>query len=282
MWLIGETMSLSRPAVIALVTLLFCGCASAQAPPQRGSKKRVLAIGSVKGYQHDSVSNGLATIWKLGKETGLWDTFIRTDAQLLTKKKLDGNAKNLDYFDAVLFYTTGELEMDDQQKADLLSFVRDDGKGFLGSHSATDTFYKWPEYGEMIGGYFDGHPWNQFQAPVIVEDRDHPATRHFPPTFTILDEIYQHTNYSRDRVRVLMRMDPDKIDLTRKGVKRTDKDYAVTWVRDYGKGRVFYSTFGHRDEVWDRPDVQKMWIEAIKWVTRATDGDASPRPLPGK
>ena len=243
-------------------------------------KKRVLAIGAVKGFQHDATTHGLATIWKLGLETGLWETYIRTDTQLLTKKKLNGNAKNLDYFDAVVFYTTGELDMDDQQKADFLAFVRDDGKGFVGVHSATDTFYNWPEYGEMIGGYFDGHPWNQFQAPIIVEDPEFPAARHLPKTFTVLDEIYQVKNYSRDRVRVIMRMDPTQIDLKKKGVNRTDNDFAVAWARNYGKGRVFYSTFGHRNEVWDRPDIQKMWIEAIKWALGLTPGNATPRPMP--
>ena len=222
----------------------------------------------------------MATMWKLGRETGLWDTYIRTDTQLITKKKLGGNAKNLDYFDAVFFYTTGELTLDDSQKADLLSFVREDGKGFIGSHAAIDTLYKWPEYGEMIGGYFDLHPWNQFQASVIVEDRDHPATRRFPPTFTITDEIYQVKEFSRERVRVLMRLDPDKTDLANKNVHRTDQDFAVAWVRKYGKGRVFYSTFGHRDEVWERPDIQKMWIEATKWTMGLTAGDATPRPKP--
>jgi type 1 glutamine amidotransferase len=243
-------------------------------------KKRVLAIGAVKGFQHDATTHGLATIWKLGLETGLWETYIRTDTQLLTKKKLNSNAKNLDYFDAVVFYTTGELDMDDQQKADFLAFVRDDGKGFVGVHSATDTFYNWPEYGEMIGGYFDGHPWNQFQAPIIVEDPEFPAARHLPKTFTVLDEIYQVKNYSRDRVRVIMRMDPAQIDLKKKGVNRTDNDFAVAWARNYGKGRVFYSTFGHRNEVWDRPDIQKMWIESIKWALGLTPGNATPRPMP--
>ena len=243
-------------------------------------KKRVLAIGAVKGFQHDATTHGLATIWKLGLETGLWETYILTDTQLLTKKKLNGNAKNLDYFDAVVFYTTGELDMDDQQKGDFLAFVRDDGKGFVGVHSATDTFYNWPEYGEMIGGYFDGHPWNQFQAPIIVEDPEFPAARHLPKTFTVLDEIYQVKNYSRDRVRVIMRMDPTQIDLKKKGVNRTDNDFAVAWARNYGKGRVFYSTFGHRNEVWDRPDIQKVWIEAIKWALGLTPGNATPRPMP--
>ncbi len=260
--------------VFAALTILAC-TASAQAP-----RKKLLAIGAVQGFQHDATSYGLATLWKIGQESRLWDTYIRTDTQLITKKRLQGNAKNLDFFDAVVFYTTGELAMDDEQKAALLSFVRDDGKGFLGAHSAIDTFYKWPEYGEMIGGYFDLHPWNQFQAPVIVEDRDHPATRHFTPSFLILDEIYQVKDYSRDRVRVLMRLDPSKINLQQRGVKRTDGDFAVTWIRNYGKGRVFYSTFGHREDAWDRPDVQKMWLEAVKWSMGLTPGDATPRPKP--
>src|SRR5262249_54002260 len=162
----------------------------------------------------------------------------------ITKKKLTGNAKNIDFFDAVFFYTTGELELDDEQKAALLSFVRDDGKGFIGSHSAIDTLYKWEEYGEMVGGYFDGHPWGQFQAPIVVENQDRRITRHFPKTFVALDEIYQAKAYSREKVRVLLSMDPDKLDLKHAGVKRTDRDFAIAWVKKYGKGRVFYSTFG--------------------------------------
>src|SRR5581483_2517934 len=125
---------------------------------QATRRKKLLAIGEVKGYQHDSVSHALATLEKLGRQTELWDTYIRTDSQLITKKKLEANAKNLDYFDAVFFYTTGELDLDAEQKASLLSFVRDDGKGFLGAHSATDAFYQWPEYGDLIGAYFDQHP----------------------------------------------------------------------------------------------------------------------------
>lgn len=258
--------------------VLAASIAFAQQPPR---KKRLLAIGEVKGYQHDSTSTGLATIWKLGKESGLWDTYIRTDTQLVTKKSLRDNAKNLAQFDAIFFFTTGELPLDDEQKTALLSFIRDDGKGFIGAHSANDTFYKWPEFGEMIGAYFDGHPWNVFDAPVIVEDREFPATRHFSPSFTHRDEIYQTSKeFSRDRVRVLMRLDESKIDLARKGVKRTDKDFAVTWVRNYGKGRVFYSTFGHTEEAWADPNVQKMYLEAVKWAMGMTEGNATPRPRP--
>ncbi|MBI3208249.1 MAG: ThuA domain-containing protein [Candidatus Solibacter usitatus] len=265
-----------RLAVSSLLLTVFLLPANGQAPAPR--KKKLLAIGAVKGFQHDAVSHGMATLWKIGQESGLWDTYIRTDTELLTKSKLGGNAKNLDYFDALFFYTTGEIDLSDQQKKDLLSFVKEDGKGFLGSHSAADTLYKWPEYGEMIGGYFDLHPWNQVDATAIVEDGAFPAMRHFPPRFVIKDEIYQFKEYSRDRVRVLMSMDADKVDLTKRGVHRADKDFALTWVRNYGKGRVFYSALGHREDVWDRKDIQTMWLEAVKWAMGLTQGTATPRP----
>lgn len=245
-------------------------------------KKKVLAIGEVKGFQHDSVSHALATIERLGTESGLWDTYIRTDTQLVTKKKLDANAKNLDYFDVVIFYTTGELDMDDQQKKDLLSFVHEDGKGFVGVHSAIDTFYKWPEYGDMIGGYFNEHPWGVFDAPVLIEDPNFPGMNAFPPALTLKDEMYQAKEFSRDKVRVLARLDPSKLDLKNPRVHRTDGDFALAWARNYGKGRVFYSTFGHRYESWDRKDIQKMYSEAIQWALGLVPGDATPRPFPGK
>lgn len=264
-----------RLLVVPILALTLCGMLSSQ-PPKR---KKLLAIGEVRGFQHDSVSHALATVERLGQESGLYDTYIRTDSELLTKAKLAGNAKNLDYFDAVLFYTTGELHMSPQQKADFMSFIKNDGKGFIGAHSAIDTFYSWPEYGAMVGGYFNEHPWGQFDAPVIVEDQTFPAMRQFPKTFVIKDEIYQTKDWSRDKVRVLARLDASKLDLANPRVHRTDKDFAVAWAKMYGKGRVFYSTFGHREEVWDNPNIQKMYFEAIKWAMGLSEGDVSPQSL---
>ena len=260
---------------LLVLTLLVAG-GSHSAP----AKKKLLVIGEEKGYRHESISHGMATIERLGRETGLWDTFIRTDTEPLTKKKLEFNAKNLNDFDAVLFYTGGDLEMDDQQKADFLSFIRDDGKGFIGVHSATITFTHWPEFGEMIGGYFDEHPWGTFNAPIIVEDPKFPGMEQWPHDFWFTDEIYQERNFSRDKCRVLMRLDPSKLDLTNPRVHRADHDFAVTWAKMYGKGRVYYSTLGHREESWDRPEVLKMYTEAIKWAMGLVDADVTPRPIP--
>jgi type 1 glutamine amidotransferase len=257
-----------------LTVALTCGWTAE--PP----RKKLLAIGEEKGYRHEAITHALATIERLGRESGDWDTVIRTDTEALTKQKLEFNAKNLNDFDAVVFYTGGDLEMTDAQKTDLLSFVHDDGKGFIGIHSATITFTHWPAYGEMIGGYFDEHPWMTFNAPVIVEDPKFPGMSQWPHEFTIRDEIYQIKNFSREQCRVLLRLDAAKLDLTNPRVHRKDRDFAVAWAKMYGKGRVFYSTLGHVEENWDRPDFQKMYAGAIRWALGLVDADVTPRPAP--
>src|ERR1051325_11604269 len=107
----------------AIVLALCAGFCHSQSV---GQKKHVLFIGEEKGYRHEAVSHAMATLERLGNETGIWDSTLRTDTEPLTKKKLEYNAKNLASFDAVIFFTGGELEMDAQQKADLLSAIRDD------------------------------------------------------------------------------------------------------------------------------------------------------------
>lgn len=262
--------------VVSIALCDLCAAQSSSTPP----KKHLLVIGEEKGYRHEAVSHAMATIERLGKQTGLWDTTLRTDTEVLTKKKLEYNAKNLNDFDAVLFYTGGDLEMDAQQKADFISFVHDDGKGFIGVHSAAITFVDWPEYGDMIGGYYDEHPWLTFDAPIIVEDPSFPGMRQWPRSFVLRDEIYQIGNYSRDKVRVLMRLDVSKLDMKNKHVHRSDGDFAVTWAKTYGKGRVYYTTLGHVEENWDKPEFQEMMTEAIKWAMGLENADVTSRPLP--
>lgn len=274
-WWIRKVVAVSLP--LACVALL------AQTPGRRdffASKKKLLAIGDTRtGFQHDSVSHALSVIEQMGYESGAYVTYIRTDSQLLTKGRVerhdlrtpdagaDVNAKNLDYFDAILFLGTGEGDLSEQQKRDLLAFVHDDGKGFVGAHTATDAYFTWPAFGEMIGGYFDNHPWGVFDAPIIVEDRKFPAMREFPPAFTVRDEIYvMKSPYSSEKVHVLARLDSTKLDYSKaRGLHRKDKDFPVAWYKNYGKGRVFYSTFGHMPESWDNPAIRKMYFEAILW-----------------
>lgn len=270
--------------LFAVPAMFIVSCLQAAQAPARhagppSAKKHILVIGQTNGFEHDSVPDAMATIWKMGHDTGLWETYIRTDTEPITKGKMHPNGKNLDYFDALVFAsTTGELDLTDQQKKDMMSFIHDDGKGFVGIHAALDTNYKWPEYGEMIGGWFDQHPWGTFMAPIIVEDPNFPAVRHFPKEFTKRDEIYQPKAWSRDKVNVLLRLDDRKLDFNNPRVHRQDHDFAVAWSKMYGKGRVFYSTLGHTNESWDDPDIQKMYFEAIKWVLGLTEGSTKSHP----
>jgi uncharacterized protein len=295
--------SRARPLAraVAAVLLIACGCAYAaefQFPDPYAGKKKVLIIGDIHtGAQiaHDGVSHAMATLEHLGRESGAYVAFIRTDTQLLTKGEVFGSGdyakggskqargRNLDYFDAVVFYTNGSPPMTDEQKRDLLSFVRDDGKGFVAVHTATATFYDWPEYGVMVGGYFDNHPWMVFEAPVVVERPDFPGWKSLPHELTMRDEMYQYKSpYSRDQVDVLASLDASKLDLTNKNVHRTDHDFPIAWVKNYGKGRVFSSTLGHTDASWDDPRVQQIYLEGIKWVLRMTDAQVKPHPAPAR
>jgi type 1 glutamine amidotransferase len=253
------------------------------AAPPPSIHKHVLVFGLAKGFHHDSITNAMATVWKLGRESGVWDTEISTDPGILRKGEKPGGGfvpLNLLNFDAlVLASSTGEIPLDDQQKKDLLAFVHDDGKGLVGIHAALDSNYKWPEYDDMLGGWFQAHPWGTFDAPVIIEDPNFPAMRHFNKAFRIRDEMYMAKDWSRDKVNVLMRLDDTKLDYTGKNV-RPDHDFALAWSKMYGKGRVFYSTLGHTNESWDDPDVQKMYLEAIKWVLGRTEGSTTPHARP--
>ncbi len=265
--------------MLALVAACLLVTASA-ARADSGEKKHLLVLGGSAFFAHDSVSHAMYTMAKIGERTELFDVRFRTDMELVTKGRLRGNRKNLDYFDAVMFYTQGDIALSDEQKADLIRFVKEDGKAILVAHSGVDSFREsWPEYIDMVGGAFVNHPWNQ-EVRVRVEDRSHPITKHFPESVVLADEIYQVNRYSREKVRVLMSLDPSSVDLTKRGVQRDDKDFAIAWVREFGKGRVFTCVLGHRNEVWDNSGIQKMWLEAFRWAVGITDGETASLPLP--
>jgi len=264
----------------------------AAAMPHAQPRKHVLAWADVRnGYQHDSISHAVATVERLGRESGAYDTFIRTDSQLITKHPITFpagtgiatgetfNVRNLDYFDAIFFFGVREIDLSAEQRADLLSFVRDDGKGFVAAHSAATAFFSWPEFGEMLGGRFDEHPWGIADGTVVVDDAAFPAMRHLPRAKVFRDELYQIKDFSRDKIRVLAHLDASKLDLTKPLVHRKDGDFPAAWAKTYGKGRVFYSILGHEAEDWDNPALSTMYFEAIRWALRLVDGDATPQPL---
>ena len=269
--------------------------AGAQAPQGRGgrggprpanARKRVLAWADTRNgqAQHEFVSHAMSVIERLGYESGAYDTTIRTDSHIVAMqpKKTTGEpasgGPSLSNVDAIFFIGHRDVPIDDAQKAELLSFVRDQGKGFVATHQALTALDSWPAFGDLIGARYDGHPWGTAAGTVINEAPDFPATRHFPPTFALHDEFYQPKEFSREKARVLLRLDVSKMP-PNSDVHVKDGDLPLAWAKQFGKGRVFYSALGHDASTWDNRDVAQMYFEAIKWALGLTDGDITPRPL---
>ncbi len=232
------------------------------------SQKRILYITHSAGFRHDSILVSIQSLEEMARRGGVLEITATENLSQIT-------AANLRQYDAVFFFTSGELALSEQQRRDLLDFVRQ-GKGFGGAHSATDTLYSWPEYGELIGGYFDGHPWAQ-EASIDIEDVDFPGMREAAPNFRIVEEFYQFRAFSRDRVRVLMTLDTSTVNLRAAGVNRTDGDFALAWCHRFGNGRVFYTALGHFDETWRDPRFLRMIEQALLWMAGEIGADATPR-----
>jgi type 1 glutamine amidotransferase len=243
-----------------LVTLL--GSAAAVRPPGARAERlpeRILYFTHSAGYRHDVIPLSRSVLTELGRRSGVFEVTATEDVSELS-------TGNLERYAAVMFFTTGELPMSGAQKTALLDFVRS-GRGFLGVHSATDTFYTWPDYRELVGGYFDGHPWHQPVTIEVVEPGD-PLVAFLGKSFQIEDEIYQIRDFDDRGSRVLLRLDPRSVDLSKDGVHRRPYGWPLAWTRSYGEGRVFYTALGHEASVWQDARYQRLLANAILWSTR--------------
>lgn len=258
--------------------------------------RKVLVFTATRGFRHSSIPIGADSIKLLGQKTGAFEATHSEDIAVFEKDSLDK-------YDAVVFLnTTGELflppdfeklddaakkkaeETDERLKKNLEAFITG-GKGFAGIHSATDTFYKWEFYGQMIGGYFDGHPWGAGDDVVIrIDDPQHPlAAPMGPDALEFKEEIYQlKAPYDRSKQRVLMTLDTIRTNMKKGGVKRTDNDFGVSWVKTTGKGRVFYCSLGHNEHIYAHPRVLKHYLAGIQFAIGDLKADTTPRPLAAK
>lgn len=224
-----------------------------KAPAKPAKDRKILIVTRCEGYVHKSIPLAAETLRLLGEKTGAY-TAVET-------KELDVfNDQDLAAYDAVLFMSSTKLDPTPEQREALLKFVRG-GKGMIGIHAAADSFYLWDEGAKMLGGRFDGHPWtSKCTVRMKLDEPDHPINACFGgESFSITDEIFQFKNpYSRENQRVIVSLDMDDPDTKAvkggkaKGVKRTDGDFAVTWLRPEGQGRVFYCSIGHNPHnFWD-------------------------------
>ena len=261
--------------------------ARAQVKPAQARK--LLVFGRCTGFRHGSIPYGAAAFRIVGETTGAFEAVVSEDEAMF-------EPETLKQFDAVCMNnTTGELflpkdvdKLPDAEKAEaqartarlrqsLLDFVRN-GKGLVGVHAATDCSYRWTEYGDMLGAYFWGHPWSE-QVGITLDDPGHALCRAFKgQPFSVNDEIYQFREpYSRDKLRVLLSIDPTRTNMNKGDkIKRTDGDFAVSWLHEYGEGRVFFCSLGHRNDIFWNPTVLAFYLDGIQYAMGDLPADATP------
>jgi hypothetical protein len=245
-----------RSARLPAVAILLAAC-SAGAPGPAGPSSiagrgavRVLMLTATAGFRHDSIPAAREVMADLAGRGTAFTLTATEDLAAITSGTLAG-------YDVLFFaLTSGELALDDGQKAAVLSFVSS-GKGFLGVHSAADTLHDWPEYGSLVGAVFKEHPWTG-RATVLVEDRVHETTAGLGDSFDINEEFYTFTDNPRPRVHVLLRLDPLSVS--------TSGDYPLAWTASYGSGRVYYNALGHFPTTWKDPRFQRQLTAAILWA----------------
>lgn len=267
--------------------------AKAYATP--ATPRRILALGRAAGFAHSSRPLAAKTIEEMGKKTGAWSTDITYDAA-------DINAENLKQYDAIFLASTTGTFLDDpndqavtdSRRKALMDFVRG-GKGLAGIHAATDAYHGggagargtggeplWPEYNKMIGGYFKFH-WNYPTAITVkIDDKDSPLTQMFDRSFNINDEVYtfNQDSFSRDNVRVLTSVDYSMMsdsDRAKENPARTDNDYALSWIKQEGQGRVFYQALGHHEAIYyDNPKILLHLLAGVQYALGDLKADATP------
>lgn len=250
----------------ALTTLVLCVTlgvflSSAYAKPP----KHMLVVTVTKGYRHDSIAVAETTLQTLADESrgAFVVDYARTDADIQAKM----TAVALKNYDAVFFAnTTGDLPLPDRDG--FLAWIRA-GHGFIGAHAAADTFRGNAPFRKMLGGEFLTHG-AQVSVTAIVDDKKHPATKAFKtPTFAVFDEIYEFQHFDPRRVHALLSMNAHP-------QTKAPGDYPIAWCRTEGKGRVFYTSFGHRDDIWQAPWYRTHLMGGILWTLGLRKGDATP------
>lgn len=254
---------------------------AAPAAPKRD--RNLLVFSRTAGFRHSSIPVGIRAITVMGDKTKAYTAFATEDESYFEPEKLKK-------FDAVFMLNTtgdclrpkgGTKSEQDRREEDLKKSLNEyvsGGKGLLGVHAATDTYHRWKDYNRMMGGTFDGHPWTK-KVPIKNLEPNHPLNAAFAgKDFEIDDEIYQFkldTALPTER-KFLLALDPAKMPDANKGNRKADGPYPVSWVSTHGKGRTFYCSLGHKEEVYCNPAILKHYLAGIQYALGDYDVDATP------
>jgi len=261
---------------------------------QAEKPRKLLVFSRSWGYKHTARPFGAKAIEIMARRTGAFEAVLAEDDDSLFEPE------NLKQFDAVVLNNTNEeiflpedfaklpeaeqakaRRRDEMLKKSFADFIREGG-GLVVIHAGVNSFRDWPEFGEIVGARFDNHPWGSGSTVVLrIEEPDHPLTAAFKdPFFIVTDEIYQVTApYSREHLRVLITVDPERTRTTPEQktlIHRQDGDFAMTWVKSYGRGRVFYCALGHEHELFWNPIVVQHYLDGIQFALGDLKADTMP------
>ncbi len=278
-----------------------------KAPAKPLKPRKVLVFAKANGYAHSNMPIAAFALKALGDKTGAWSTTI-------SYKYEDFTAENLAQYDAMVLDNTTGTFLDDADEAAtearhkaLMSFIRG-GKGLVLLHAAGDSYHSnglpprkpgeprpanlqslaqkplWPEYNKIVGGFFKFHWLYPQQVTVKIDDPKSPLTAMFHgKEFTIHDEIYtfEQDSFSRKNVHVLTSIDYAKMSDADKAIetpatKRTDGDYALSWIRPEGKGRLFYEVLGHSEHVYSMTPILEQILAGTQYAIGDLKADDSP------
>lgn len=255
-----KRLIVAAAAAVCLAAFTATGYADSLSPK---APKKVLVVSHTTGFRHSAIPLGEEVLMKLSKQSPQFIVQYCRTADDVKRMLTPEYLKNID---AVVFNnTTGNLGIPDLKA--FLGWIRQ-GHAFIGVHAANDTYHPHEVGGDtsfidMIGGEFKTHG-RQATVDIIVEDRNHPSTRHLGPVWTVQDEIYEMKENMRKHVHVLLALDKHPDD----GHPEANQpgDYLIAWCKPYGKGRVFYTALGHRDDVWESEAFQKHLLGSMLWA----------------
>ncbi|MEF8787710.1 MAG: family 16 glycoside hydrolase, partial [Planctomycetota bacterium] len=254
--------------------------------------RKLLVLSRAWGYKHSAIPYGAKAIKIMARKTDAFDAVVTREVDLIEPEKLKQfDAVFLNNCNNEIFLPSPDSlkKMSDAEKkkarkrarrlrASLRDFVRNGG-GLGGLHAAVAAFREWPEYGDIIGARYDGHPWGSGSTVTVkVEEPNHPLVQAFDDTrFTLTDEIYQVKDpYSRDNLRVLLSLDTERTNMDVGGIHRDDKDFAMSWIKNYGSGRVFYFAPGHEHHIFWNPSLLKHLLDGIQFTLGDLPADTTP------
>lgn len=269
-------MSLRRLVLSGLLLLtVFATFGHMNYATAKDGPVRVLFVTQSAGFRHGSVTRkegNLSVSERVMTELGVSSNEFRVDCTQDVAK--DFTKERLEHYDIVMFYTTGKLPIT-QENLDYFfnDWLKQKGHGFIGTHSAADTFKDYEPYWDMIGGSFNGHPWGSGSTVTITNhEPDHPIVKAWGKEVTLKDEIYQFKNWQPEKVRVLMSLNMEKTSL------KKPYHIPICWCKSYGEGKVFHMSLGHREDIWTNETYQQSILGGIRWIVGEEKGKSKPNP----